>query len=210
MLLKVGSDESLAGRFELNVLNQWSYQEMRECFSFSFEKFIAFGGYPGAVALVKDEERWKNYIQQSLVEAVISKDILALKRVEKPALLRQFFLTVCSYPSQVLSLNRLIGQLADAGNVTTLKHYADLCSHAFLLTTLPKYSGSSAKKRASSPKWILRDNSYVTALSPRVPSRWKEHAEYGLLVENAVGSHLLSLANDVSYCVKETLRSILR
>ena len=199
LLLKKGVGESLAGRFEQLLLRQWSFSEMKQCFDFTLEDYLLFGGYPGAAILITDKQRWRDYIRTSIVEAAISKDILSLQNITKPALLKQLFITVARYPAQVVSYNKLLGQLADAGNVTTLKNYAELCADAFLLNPLEKWRGSAISSRASSPKWLLLDNALFTCFSDISPVAFHEHPDYGRLVENAVGAHLCRLGVDPHY-----------
>ena len=90
------------------------------------EHYIAYGGYPGAAPLVDEPERWTRYIRDSLIETTIARDVLLLTRVDKPALLRRLFELGCRYSGQVLSYTKMLGQLQDAGNTTTLAHYLDL------------------------------------------------------------------------------------
>src|SRR5713101_4991673 len=52
LLIQRGLSESLAGRFEILYLPHWSATEMREAFRWPVERFIFFGGYPGAAPLV--------------------------------------------------------------------------------------------------------------------------------------------------------------
>lgn len=193
LLIQKGLTESLAGRFELLHLGHWSFSEMEKAFGFSLEKYIYFGGYPGAVQLIEDEQRWRNYILDSLVETSISKDILILTRVDKPALLKRLFELGTLYSGQVLSFSKIMGQLQDAGNSTTLSHYLKLLSDAGLLGGIEKYAGNTLKKRSSSPKFQVYNNALLTAMSSDTfekvvvdPKKW------GRLVESAIGSHLIN------------------
>ena len=193
LLIQKGLTESLAGRFELLHLGHWSFSEMEKAFGFSLEKYIYFGGYPGAVQLIEDEQRWRNYILDSLVETSISKDILMLTRVDKPALLKRLFELGTLYSGQVLSFSKIMGQLQDAGNSTTLSHYLKLLSDAGLLGGIEKYAGNTLKKRSSSPKFQVYNNALLTAMSSDTfekvvvdPKKW------GRLVESAIGSHLIN------------------
>lgn len=193
LLIQKGLTESLAGRFELLHLGHWSFSEMEKAFGFSLEKYIYFGGYPGAVQLIEDEQRWRNYILDSLVETSISKDILMLTRVDKPALLKRLFELGTLYSGQVLSFSKIMGQLQDAGNTSTLSHYLKLLSDAGLLGGIEKYAGNTLKKRSSSPKFQVYNNALLTAMSSDTfekvvvdPKKW------GRLVESAIGSHLIN------------------
>jgi len=200
LLIQKGLTESLAGRFETLYLGHWSYPEMKEAFGWSIEQYVYFGGYPGSVTLINDEERWKNYIKDSLIETSISKDILMLTRVDKPALLKLLFELGCLYSGQILSYTKIIGQLQDAGNTTTLANYLMLLSDCGLLGGLDKFAGDVIRKRGSSPKFQVYNNALITAQSDESyekaiisPKLW------GRLVESSVGTHLLNHSTSERY-----------
>lgn len=191
LLIQKGLTESLAGRFEIVHLPHWAFSEMRDAFGWSLATYIFYGGYPGAAPLIEDHERWSRYILDSLIETTISRDVLLLTRVDKPALLRRLFELACRYSGQILSYTKMLGQLQDAGNTTTLAHYLDLLSSAGMVTGLQKYSGSTVRRRASSPKLQVLNNALMTA-----PSGWTlmeaqaDRTYWGRLVESSVGTHL--------------------
>jgi hypothetical protein len=193
LLIQKGLTESLAGRFETLYLTHWSYPEMREAFGWSIEQFVYFGGYPGSAILVNDEERWSSYIRDSLIETSISKDILMLTRVDKPALLKRLFDIGCLYSGQVLSYTKIIGQLQDAGNTTTLANYLKLLSDCGLLGGLEKYSGDIIRKRASSPKYQVYNNALITSQGGENYEKAIVNPQlWGRLVESSVGTHLIN------------------
>lgn len=193
--IQTGLTESLAGRFEILSMPHWSYPEMRDCFGWDINTYIYHGGYPGAAALIHDPKRWADYIQQSLVETAIGKDILLLHRVEKPALLRQLYALGCDYAGQVVSYQKLLGQLHDAGNTTTLAHYQRLLEGAFLIRGLPKWHGTKLRTRASSPKWQPHNTALVTSQTGLPLDQWRQDPQrWGRLVETAVGAHLINQA----------------
>ena len=200
LLVQRGLTESLAGRFELIRLSHWSFAEMRDAFGWGLERYVFFGGYPGAAPLVDDEDRWRRYILDSLVETTLARDVLLLTRVDKPALLRQLFRLACDHSGQVLSYNKMLGQLQDAGNTTTLAHYLELLSGAGLVTGLQRFSGSRVRRRGSSPKLVVLNTALVTA-STGLPYRvGVEDADlWGQLVETAVGAHLLNAGVEVHW-----------
>ena len=119
LLMQQGLTESLAGRFEILRATHWSFGEMHEAFGWSHEQYAYFGGYPGSAGLIDDQDRWTRYVLDSLVETSISRDILLMTRVDKPALLRRLFELGCVYSGRVLSYQKMIGQLQDVGNTTT-------------------------------------------------------------------------------------------
>lgn len=196
LLLQHGLSESLAGRFEALHLSHWSLSEMRAAFGWSLEQYLFFGGYPGAAPLIREPARWARYVQDSLIETTISRDVLLLARVDKPALLRRLFQLGCSYSGQILSFNKMIGQLQDAGNATTLAHYLDLLSAAGMLTGLQKYAGETVRRRASSPKLQVLNTALMTApLGLTLKAARSDHELWGRLVESAVGAHLANAAS---------------
>lgn len=191
LLIARGLSENLAGRFEILRLPHWSYSEMHEAFGVSLEEFIYFGGYPGAASLIGEPSRWRRYIADSLIETTISRDVLLLTRVDKPALLRRVFELVCRYSGQTLSFTKMLGQLLDAGNTTTLAHYLDLLAGAGMVRGIPKYSGDAARSRGSSPKLQVLNTALMSVVSGLSYEEAISDREYwGRLVESAVGAHL--------------------
>ncbi len=191
LLVQRGLTESLAGRFEIIPISHWSYTEMRDAFDWDLPTYITYGGYPGAAPLVSDPARWTRYILDALIETSISRDVLLLTRVDKPALLRQLFELACSYSGQILSYTKMLGQLADAGNTTTLAHYLELLEGAGMVLGLPKYSGSVVRRRASSPKLQVMNTALMTALSGHTRSSAQaDTAFWGRIVESCIGAHL--------------------
>jgi hypothetical protein len=193
LLIHRGLPESLAGRFEVVRSTHWSFAEMRDAFGWSLDQYIFFGGYPGSAGLIGDENRWKRYILDSMVETTLSRDILQLQRIDKPALLRQLFNVGCSYSSQILSYTRIVGQLQDAGNTTTLAHYLDLLGAAGIMVGLHKYAGQKVRQRGSSPKFQTLNNAFITCQSElSFEQARKDHSYWGRLAESAVGAHLVN------------------
>ncbi len=202
LLIQKGLTESLAGRFEMFRIPHWSYSEIKEAFGFSPEQFMYFGGYPGAAALISDENRWRHYIRDSLIETTISKDIFMMTRVDKPALLRNLFEIGCSYSGQIVSLNKMLGQLHDAGNVTTLSHYLDLLAGAGMITGLQKYSPKKIVEKASSPKLQVLNTALITAQTYTGFERTRLDGEkWGRLVESAIGAHLINITQGTDIAV---------
>lgn len=195
LLVAQGLTESLAGRFEVLHLPHWSFEEMRAAFGFSLDQYLFHGGYPGAAPLVRQPQRWARYIADSLIETSISRDVLLLTRVDKPALLRRLFELACRYSGQALSYTKMLGQLHDAGNATTLAHYLDLLGGAGLVVGLQKYAGDVARRRGSIPKLQVLNTALLTAQSGLTLAEARSDGEFwGRLVESAVGAHLANAA----------------
>ena len=193
LLVQSGLTESLAGRFEIIPVPHWSFSEMREAFGWNLDQFTFYGAYPGAAPLIGDPERWRRYIVDALIETTISRDILLLTRVDKPALLRQLFYLGCHYSSQILAYQKMLGQLHDAGNTVTLAHYLQLLRSAGMLAGLSKYAHGQVRQRGSSPKLQVLNTALMTALSGRSFAEARQEGNYwGRLVESCVGAHLLN------------------
>ena len=194
-LVQKGLTESLAGRFEIIPITHWSFVEMNKVFGWSLDKYTYFGGYPGAASLAdeKDQARWKNYINDSLIETTISRDILLMSRINKPVLLRRLFQLGCLYSSQMLSYTKMLGQLHDSGNTTTLAHYLELLSGAGLLTGLQQFSKKVVRSRGSSPKFQVLNTALMSAQSEKsFTDSNQDRAYWGRLTESVIGAHLLN------------------
>lgn len=193
LLVRQGLIESLAGRFETIPVTHWSFSEMRDAFGWGLERFLYYGGYPGAVTLAEDRERWARYIHDSLIETTVSRDVLLMTRVDKPALLRRLFDLGCHYSGQILSYQNMLGQLQYTGNTVTLAHYLQLLHGAGLIMGLPKYAGGKARHRGSSPKLIVLNNAFMTASSPLNFQEARRNPEFwGRIIESAVGGALVN------------------
>lgn len=198
LLLKKGLTESLAGRFELIRMNHWTYREMNEAFGVTLDQYIYFGGYPGPAHMIDDEKRWRKYIKDSLVAPAIEKDVIMTSNIYKPALMKQLFELGCCYSSEIISLTKIMGQLQDAGNVTTLAAYLELLNQCALLTGLQKYANDDARKRNSIPKFQVYNNALLTAYKGRsFISDRTDTKGWGRWVESAVGTHILHHAEEL-------------
>ena len=196
LLMQAGLNESLAGRFEPIRITHWSYVEMSEAFGFDLEQYVYFGGYPGAASISHDFERWSAYVSGALVEPNIERDVLSMTRVDKPALLKRLFYLGALYSGQVVSYNKMLGQLHDAGNTTTLTRYLELLSHAGLLTGLPKHTERPVSAKASTPKLnVLNTALMAVASGYGFDEARADRSFWGRLVESAVGAHLVNTAS---------------
>ncbi|MDD5675193.1 MAG: AAA family ATPase [Chitinivibrionales bacterium] len=210
LLVQKGLSESLAGRFFLYRCSHWSFTEMKDAFSFDCDKWIYYGGYPGTTALMNDDKIWMQYIRDSLIETVISNDVLQMQTIAKPALLRHLFMLSATYPAQIFSYNKMLGQLQDSGNTTTLAHYLSLLQDAYLVSGLEPFKKDVKIKRGGSPKLILWNNALIAAVQGQPYNLVRpNHELWGRLVENAVGAHILNhvsgLSCQVSYWRKDSL-----
>ncbi|MBR6032880.1 MAG: ATP-binding protein [Bacteroidaceae bacterium] len=195
VLLEKGLSESLGGRFEEIRMTHWSYPEMRDCFGFTLDQYIYYGGYPGAAELVSDPDRWEQYIQSAIIDATINKDILMNTPISKPALLRQTFELGASYSGKLLSLNKMLGSLQDAGNTVTLAGYINLLSESGMLCGLQKYSIDTARRRASIPKLQVYNNALKMVYNPHTfEQAIMDRKEWGSIFESGIGAWIVTQA----------------
>lgn len=202
VLLDKGLSDSLAGRFERIIMSHWNYNEFKEAFGWDIDRFIYYGAYPGAVGLVKDPERWVQYISGAIIDATINKDILIDTNINKPALLRQTFELASAYSGQELSITKMLGQMTDAGNTTTVSGYLNILGQAGLVTGLYKYAADEARKRNSAPKFQVYNNALKTAYCPKsFEEAYTDRKMWGRIYESAIGAHILSHAYEGEYKV---------
>ncbi len=195
MSLDSGLAESLTGRFEIMRVYHWSFEESRKLLKLSLEDYIQYGGYPGSYPFIKDENRWSSYLRSSIVETVITKDILLTAKVKSPALFRQCFYLAVSFPAQVLSYNKLLGQLQDRGNIDLVKYYLDLFEKAYLIKCISKFTNNVLSKKSSSPKLI-----------PLAPALCTFHVKdkmtqdyMGRIFEAIIGARLIQFFDEIFY-----------
>ena len=196
LLISQGLTESLAGRFEMTRLGHWRFSEMRDAFGFTLDQFIYYGGYPGAASLIAEPKRWAAYVRDALIETTIGKDVLLMSPVQKPALLRRVFDLACRYSGQELSYQKMMGQLTDAGNTTTLAHYLQLLEGAGMVCGLQKFAGQAVRQRGSSPKLQVYNTALMGAIAATESfdlERLRATPElWGRITESAVGAELLA------------------
>lgn len=202
LMIQSGLSESLSGRYELIRMGHWSYSEMRVAFNVSLDQYIYYGGYPGATQFVNDEARWKRYIKDSIITPAVERDIKLTANIYKPVLMKRLFKLSSNYSAQELSLTKMLGQLQDAGNVTTLANYLGILDQCQLVCGLQKYANDEARKYNSSPKYQVFNNALLTANKrTKFEAVRMDPEEWGRWVESAIGAHLLSAAEEQDYQV---------
>lgn len=198
LLVQDGLSESLMGRFEPIRMGHWSYEEMHTAFGLSLDEYLYFGGYPEPVAtgLYREEVRWRDHVIGALIEPSIEQDVLAMQRVDRPALLKQLFWLGCNYAGQILALDNMAQNLREKdegseAHTGTVAKYLDLLGKAGLVAGLQKYSGSMLRQRTSSPKLLVLNNALMAVTSGYDFTAAKaDRSFWGRMVENAVGAHL--------------------
>lgn len=195
VLLEKGLADSMAGRYEEIRMGHWGYTEMHDAFGWTMDQYVFFGGYPGSAALIGDEDRWSGYIGAAIVDATINKDILQNTAVSKPALLKQTFELCSAYSGEIVSLTKMLGQLQDAGNTTTLSGYLNLLSQSGLVGGLQKYANDMARRRGSVPKYQVYNNALKSIfLDKGFRESLADRKLWGHIFESAVGCSLINEA----------------
>ena len=115
--------------------------------------------------------------------------------ISKPALLKQTFELGAAYSGNLLSLNKMLGSLQDAGNTSTLAGYVNLLNESGLLCGLQKYSVDMSRRRASIPKFQVYNNALKMVYTPlSFEQAILDRKAWGHIFESAVGAYLLSQA----------------
>jgi len=209
LLLQKGLSESMAGRFEIIPISHWTFAECQEAFDLTLEEFIYFGGYPGALRYKNEESRFHNYLQDSIIEPVVSRDILSQHLITKPTLLRELFRLGCEYSSQILAFNKMLGQLQDAGNTTTLSHYLNLLDQAYVLKGIHKYTSEAVRQRQSSPKLQVYNTALQTATHKKTFKDCMADTDVkGRLIESCIGAYILSNPNTKVFYWRENNQEV--
>jgi predicted AAA+ superfamily ATPase len=182
----------LLGRYEIIRAHHWGLKECQEEFGWNQAQYLQYGGYPAAAALAGDAERWQRFMLDSVVEPVIARDISFVREIAKPALFRQALSLVMQHPAMELSYQKILGQLQDHGNATTIKSYLETLEHAFLIKILTKFSTRAITTKSSSPKIFPLCPALISAFSGA--SRTLQDPESrGRVVEAAIGAQLSQL-----------------
>lgn len=195
LAIQKGLSESLTGRFQILRAYHWNFDESKRGYELSFDDYLRYGGYPGSYQFIHDDDEWAQYVANSIVQTVVEKDILQYNTVKSPALFKQTFEIIMSYPAQEISYTKLLGQIQDKGNVELVKYYIQLFEGAFLLKALEKFSAKAVLTKASSPK-ILPLAPSLAYLQIRAPY---EEQERGRIFETIVGGQLVRTGEKLTY-----------
>jgi len=194
-LLDAGLKSDLQGLYDMTPTGHWSYAEIQERFGWTLDQYIYFGGYPRTAEMLANEEGWRAFLLEQVIETALARDVLLSAQVAKPSLLRSFFRLACTHSAEVLSFQKMTTQLPGAGNTTTLSGYLELLQGAGLVRGLQKFDDGEERKRGSIPKLQVFNSGLATALSGwTYESARGDGDRWGRLVESAIGAHLANAA----------------
>ncbi len=124
------------------------------------------------------------------------------KRILKPALLRQVFDIGANHSGELLALNKIVGQLQDAGNTSTVANYMQVLNEAELIAGLHMYAPDIVRQYQSIPKFQVYNSALPTVYhSSTFEDTYLDSTLWGRRVESAVGAHLVNCASEEDYKV---------
>lgn len=190
ILLEKDLNESLEGRFETIKMGFWEWQEMRDAFGFTMQEYIYFGGFPGLAPDIKDEDRWRSLMEDTIITPILTRDILEIEEIRNPALLRQVFELACIESAREFSLTKMQGTM-NRGTVPTIKTYLNILDQTMTVKPIQKYSPSPVKEKNSVPKMQVYNSAFRNRYGLYTfKEAVMDATEWGRQVESAVGAFL--------------------
>lgn len=163
--------------------------------------FMLVGGFPELLTATRarpDEDESSRLLesQQVLrtdaVERAIYKDIPQSFGVDNPMMLERLLYVLAAQITGLLSPSNICGDLGLSQ--PTFDRYLSYLEHAFLVFTLPNYSGREATVQKRGRKLYFVDGAIRNAALQRGLAPLDNPTELGSLVENLVAATLRSLA----------------
>lgn len=168
-------------------------------------RFLLLGGFPELLAGEREQERtrtpdegtWLLESQQVLrsdaVERAVYKDIPQSFGVVSPMMLERLLYTLAGQVTGILSPTTISKEL-DGLSQPTFDRYLSYLERAFLVFTLPNYSGNETTIQRRGRKLYFIDGAVRNAALQRGLAPLSNPAEMGMLMENLVAASLHSLA----------------
>lgn len=175
-------NEPLTGRrYEMQLL-PISYEELVKYTDYLteqrlLEQRLIYGSYPEIVTDPVNAERHLKLIANSY----LYKDLLVLEQVKKPVLLEKIVKAIALQVGSEVSVTE-IGRLVQADNKTVEK-YIDLLEKAFVLFTVPAFSGNVRNEIKKGRKIYFYDNGIINAVTNNF-NPIKNRNDVGALWEN--------------------------
>jgi predicted AAA+ superfamily ATPase len=165
-------------------------------------RFMLIGGFPellltGHASLPQDEGsvllQSQRILRNDAVERAIYKDIPQVLGVDDPMLLERLLYTLAGQLAGLLSPNNICSQL-DGLSQPTFDRYLSYLEKAFVVFTLPNYSGNETSVQKRGRKLYFVDGTIRNAALQRGVAPLSNETEMGLLIENMVAGHLHALS----------------
>ena len=156
----------------------------------SLEKYYNRGGYPRLHSGEVDDDRWADYLVQTIFENVLGADIPDLFPVENPALLRNIYLSVARLSGQEIAQTRPATLASEAGipaNQPTVGKYLRYLADALLIREFRRYPRAKRLSARVPSKITVSDLGVRNAVFRGAPSLWEsDPGIIGSLVETVV------------------------
>jgi predicted AAA+ superfamily ATPase len=139
----------------------------------ALERFYVRGGYPRLHSGEVDDDRWADYLVQTVFENVLGADIPDLFPVESPGLLRHLYLAVARNTCRELSQNELAAVANQAGfatNQPTVRKYLHYLSDALLIREFRRFPVAKAASSRFPAKLSVTDLGVRNAIFRGAPS----------------------------------------
>lgn len=186
-------NEPLTGRrYEMQLLPV-SYDELVRHTDYLteqrlLEQRLIYGSYPEIVTDPTNSERHLKLITNSY----LYKDLLVLEQIKKPVLLEKIVKAVALQIGSEVNITE-IGRLVQADNKTVEK-YIDLLEKAFVLFTVPAFSGNVRNEIRKGRKIYFYDNGIINAVINNF-NPIQNRTDVGALWENYMISERKKLLN---------------
>jgi predicted AAA+ superfamily ATPase len=158
----------------------------------NLERYYNRGGHPRLHSGEVDDDRWADYLAQTIFENVLGADIPDHFPVESPELLRHIYLALARLTGQEIAQNNLAGDLTAAGmpaNQSTVGKYLHYLSDAQLIREFRRYPLAKKASARVPAKMTLTDLGVRNAIFRGAPSLWESDPQVlGPLVETLVQS----------------------
>lgn len=164
-------------------------------------RFLLTGGFPELLILAKstneDEASLLLDSQRTLrsdaVERAIYKDIPQAFGIDNPMLMERLLYTLAGQMGGILSPQNICKSLSNV-SVATFDRYLAYLERAFLVFTLPNYSGLESARQRRGKKLYFVDGAVRNAALQRGVAPLSDPVEMGVLMENLAASHLHALS----------------
>lgn len=163
----------------LNLLN-------RERSADSFKEYIRTGGFPEFLKFGNEQ------ILHQLLHDIITRDIITRYQIRDYKCLLEMAVFLLTHVGKEFSYTRLKNHFG-LGSVNTVINYIGYLENSYLLFTVPKFSFSFTKQRASLKKVYSVDTGLAKANSASLTN------DKGRLLENIVFLHLKKKYNEIFY-----------
>lgn len=156
------------------------------------ERYFTRGGYPRLYTGEVDDDRWADYLTQTVFENVLGADIPDLFPVKSPGLLRFIYLQVARLTGQEIKQNQLTDMAIKTGlsaNQPTVGQYLHYLADALLIREFRRYPLAKKSSARVPAKITVSDLGVRNAVFRTSPSLWEsDPTVLGPLVETLVQS----------------------